>query len=131
MSVSASLIVGIVPLPFTLWAADSSSVPSTRTHPISVHGGNFHYFQWELSEYEIQDFDGVFEPANCVDSALLAGDYSSSTVSLSIYFTSVLIVVQKNTAMIAVIPYLRLEPCEQSAAELRQHNCDFQYARSP
>lgn len=37
----------------------------------------------------------VFESATCVDTALLAGGYSSSTVSLSIYFTSVLIVVQK------------------------------------
>ncbi|CAN0222771.1 unnamed protein product [Bubo scandiacus] len=32
-------------------------MPSTMTHPISVHGGNFHEFWWELSEYEIQDFD--------------------------------------------------------------------------
>lgn len=91
---AASVTVGIVSLPFTVccWLLqhaqyqDSSHLcPWWQFSLVSV--GDVWIWDTRLRQ--------VFEPATCVDSALLARDYSSSTVSLSIYFTSILIVVQK------------------------------------
>lgn len=84
-----------------------------------------------MSEYEIQDFDRYLSlqlvwTVPCLLEIILQAQLASVFISPLFSLLS-----KKKYCTTAVIPYPRLKPCEQSAAELRQHNCDFQYARSP
>ena len=94
-----------------------------RTHPISVHGGNFHSFQWELSEYGTQDFDRYLSLQLVLTVPRLL-EVILQAQSASVFISYLFSLLSKKCCMTAVIPYPRLKPCEQSAADLRQHNCD-------
>lgn len=89
------------------WTADLSSVPSIRSHPISVHGGNFHWFcgswVWDL------DF---FVPA-CVWTVLCLLEIILQAQLTSVFISPLFSLLSKKIyCMTAIISYPRLKPCE-------------------
>lgn len=123
---SDSFIVGIVSLAFRLLTCPvcpvSGLIPSLSMVAISI------------------SFSGswVWDCGNSLSLKLVWTVLCLLEIILQIQLTSVfisplfsLLSKKKKYCMTAVISYPRLKPCEQSAAELWQHNCDFQHAGSP